>query len=98
MRGWLLPTALLLVLSDDTLARSNALKNVVLAMANLIAAVGFSLLGPVHWGAVVPLGLGLFSGGRLGPIVVRNSNPAVLRTVIGVVGVALAIKLGIDAY
>jgi uncharacterized protein len=70
----------------------------VLAMANLIAAVGFSLLGPVHWGAVVPLGLGLFSGGRLGPIVVRNSNPAVLRTVIGVVGVALAIKLGIDAY
>ena len=90
--------ALMLVATGESLARSNALKNVVLAMANLVAAVGFSLLGPVHWGAVVPLGLGLFSGGRLGPIVVRNSNPAVLRTVIGVVGVALAIKLGIDAY
>jgi uncharacterized protein len=90
--------ALLLVLSDEPLARSNALKNVVLGMANLVAAVGFSLLGPVHWGAVVPLALGLFSGGRLGPIVVRHSNPVALRTVIGIVGVALAIKLGIDAY
>lgn len=90
--------ALLLVLSDETLARSNALKNVVLAMANLVAAVAFSLLGPVHWGAVVPLALGLFAGGRLGPIVVRHSNPVVLRTVIGVVGLALAVKLGVDAY
>lgn len=90
--------ALLLVLSDDTLARSNALKNVVLAMANLVAAVGFGLLGPVHWLAVVPLGLGLFAGGRLGPIVVRHSNPVVLRTLIGIAGIALAIKLGADAY
>jgi uncharacterized protein len=46
----------------------------------------------------VPLALGLFLGGRLGPIVVRHSNPVVLRSVIGVVGIALAIKLGVDAY
>jgi uncharacterized membrane protein YfcA len=90
--------ALLLVLSDETLARSNALKNVVLGMANAVAAVGFSLLGPVHWGAVAPLALGLFAGGRLGPIVVRHSNPNLLRTVIGAVGLALAVKLGVDAY
>jgi uncharacterized protein len=90
--------ALLLLLSDETLARSNALKNVVLGMANAVAAVAFSVLGPVHWGAVVPLALGLFSGGRLGPIVVRHSNPDILRTVIGLVGLALAVKLGVDAY
>jgi uncharacterized membrane protein YfcA len=90
--------ALLLIAGDETLARSNALKNVVLGMANLVAAIGFSLLGPVHWGAAVPLALGLFAGGRLGPIVVRHSNPDVLRTVIGVAGIALAIKLGVDAY
>ena len=90
--------ALLLVGTDETLARSNALKNVVLGMANLVAAVGFSLLGPVHWGAVVPLALGLFAGARLGPIVVRHSNPGVLRAVIGVAGLALAVKLGVDAY
>ena len=43
--------ALLLVGTDDTLARSNALKNVVLAIANVAAALGFILLGPVHWDA-----------------------------------------------
>ena len=90
--------ALFLVGTNDTLARSNALKNVVLGMANAIAAVGFSLLGPVDWLAVAPLALGLFAGGRLGPIVVRHSNPTVLRTVIGVAGLALAVKLGVDAY
>ena len=43
-------------------------------MANLVAAVGFALFGAVDWGAVLPLALGLFAGGRLGPIVVRHSN------------------------
>ena len=76
--------ALMLAATRETLARSNALKNIVLAMMNVVAAVAFALLGPVHWLAVAPLALGLFAGGRLGPIVVRHSNPTILRTVIGV--------------
>jgi len=90
--------AILLVATDDTLARSNALKNVVLAIANVAAALGFIFLGPVHWDAVAPLALGLFAGARLGPIVVRHSNAGVLRALIGVAGLALAVKLGADAY
>jgi hypothetical protein len=31
-------------------------------------------------------------------VVVRRSNAAVLRTLIGLVGVGLAVKLGVDAY
>jgi uncharacterized protein len=34
----------------------------------------------------------------LGPHVVRRTNAAALRAVIGLAGVALAIKLGVDAY
>jgi uncharacterized protein len=90
--------ALLLVATDDTLARSNALKNVVLAIGNVAAALGFVFLGPVHWDAVAPLALGLFAGARLGPIVVRHSNAGVLRALIGLAGLALAVKLGLDAY
>jgi uncharacterized membrane protein YfcA len=90
--------ALFLVGTNEPLARSNALKNVVLGMANAIAAVAFALLGPVDWLAVAPLAVGLFAGGRLGPVVVRHSNPTVLRAVIGVAGLALAVKLGADAY
>ncbi len=90
--------ALLLVGTTDTLARGNALKNVVLGIANAAAALGFIVLGPVHWAAVPPLALGLFAGARLGPIVVRHANAGVLRTLIGLAGLGLAVKLGADAY
>jgi uncharacterized membrane protein YfcA len=90
--------ALMLAATGETLARSNALKNVVLGIANAAAAVGFSVLGPVHWTAVAPLAAGLFAGGRLGPIVVRHANAGLLRALIGLAGLALAVKLGVDAY
>jgi uncharacterized membrane protein YfcA len=90
--------ALMLVATGETLARSNALKNAVLGIANAAAAVGFALLGPVHWVAAVPLAVGLLAGGRLGPVIVRRSNPSLLRTIIGIAGLALAVKLGVDAY
>ena len=56
------------------------------------------MLGDVHWDALAPLALGLFAGARLGPVVVRHSNAGVLRALIGVAGLALAVKLGVDAY
>jgi len=90
--------ALMLVATGEPLARSNAFKNVVLGVANAAAAVGFAVLGPVHWDAAAPLAIGLFAGGRLGPIVVRRSNATLLRTLIGLAGVALAVKLAFDAY
>lgn len=90
--------ALLLAASDASLAQSNAVKNVVLATANLVAAAGFVLLGPVLWSAAVPLGIGCIVGGRLGPVVVRRAPGDVLRALIGVAGLALAVKLGLDAY
>jgi uncharacterized protein len=90
--------ALMLVATGESLARSNAFKNVVLGIANVAAAIGFAFFGPVHWGAAAPLALGLFAGGRLGPVVVRRSDATVLRVVIGVAGLALAVKLGVDAY
>jgi uncharacterized protein len=90
--------ALLLAATRDTLARSNALKNAVLGIANATAAVGFALLGPVDWATAAPLAAGLLAGGRLGPIVVRHSDARLLRTLIGLAGLGLAVKLGLDAY
>jgi uncharacterized protein len=90
--------ALMLVVTGEPLARSNALKNVMLGIANAAAALGFALLGPVHWSAAAPLAAGLLAGGRLGPVVVRHSNAALLRVLIGLAGLALALKLGVDAY
>ncbi|MFP5253043.1 MAG: sulfite exporter TauE/SafE family protein [Actinomycetes bacterium] len=90
--------ALLLAASDASLPQSNAVKNVVLATANVVAAGGFVLLGPVVWSAAVPLGVGCVIGGRLGPSVVRRAPGDLLRVLIGVAGVTLAVKLGLDSY
>ena len=81
-----------------TLAHANAGKNVILGIANGVAAILFAFLAPVHWPAVLALGIGCLIGSRLGPIVVRHAPAAPLRAVIGVAGLALAVKLGIDAY
>jgi uncharacterized membrane protein YfcA len=90
--------ALLLLGTPDSLAHTNALKNVLLGMANAVAAVGFAVTAPVHWIAVPPLAAGLFAGGRLGPIVVRHAPARPLRLLIGAAGLALAVVLGVEAY
>jgi uncharacterized membrane protein YfcA len=90
--------ALLLASTRDTLARSNAVKNVVLGLANATAAVTFIFFSSVHWSLVAPLALGCFAGGRLGPFLVRHAPARPLRIAIAVAGMGLAIHLGIDAY
>ena len=90
--------ALLLRAGHATLAHANAGKNVILGIANAVAAVAFAVFAPVQWLAVIPLGIGCVLGSRLGPVVVRHAPARPLRVVIGVAGVVLAIKLGVDAY
>ena len=79
-------------------ARGNALKNVLLGSANAVAALAYALFGPVHWIAVLPLGIGFFAGGRLGPVIVRRTPPDALRVVIAVLGLGLDVNLGWHAY
>ncbi|MFN8228470.1 MAG: sulfite exporter TauE/SafE family protein [Mycobacterium sp.] len=90
--------ALLLRTGHATLAHANAAKNVLLGASNLTAAVMFAVLAPVHWASAVPLGLGCLIGSRLGPVVVRHTPTTPMRIVIGIAALALAVKLGLDAY
>jgi len=90
--------ALLLHTTRSSLPRANAAKNVLLGIANSVAALTFVFLAPVQWSAVIPLGIGCLIGARIGPIVVRRSPALILRLLIGAAGLALAITLGIEAY
>jgi uncharacterized membrane protein YfcA len=90
--------ALLLVTTADTLARANATKNLLLGLANAVAAVAFVAVGPVRWSAVIPLAAGCLLGGRLGPIIVRRAPAAPLRVLIACAGLGLAVHLAMDAY
>lgn len=90
--------ALLLRAGASSLAHANAAKNVLLGVANAVAAVVFAIWAPVHWPAVLALGAGCLLGARLGPIVVRHAPAGPLRLLIGIAGLVLAAKLGADAY
>ena len=90
--------ALLLATSPESLPRCNAVKNVVLGVANLVAAILFIAFGSVDWVAAAPLAVGLFIGGRTGPIIVRRSPAQLLRVLIALAGVGLAVYLGVDSY
>jgi uncharacterized membrane protein YfcA len=85
--------ALLLVGLPLSLLQGNALKNVLLGLANAVAAVGFAAVGPVDWAAVAPMAAGLLVGARLGPAVARRLPATGLRITIGVAGLGLAAAL-----
>ena len=90
--------ALLLVGLPLSLLQSNALKNVLLGLANAVAAVGFAVFGPVEWWAVLPLAAGLLLGAWTGPVVARRLPAGLLRVGIAIAGLGLAVSLALQAY
>jgi uncharacterized membrane protein YfcA len=89
--------ALLMLTVETQLPRANALKNVLLGVADFVAAIAFVIFGPVHWSAAIPLGLGFIVGGLIGPTVARRVPADVLRVVISVAGMCLAVWLLVRA-
>jgi uncharacterized membrane protein YfcA len=90
--------AILLISTAEPMARSNAMKNLLLGLANAVAAVAFVAFGPVRWTAVLPLAIGFFIGGRIGPTVVRRAPGGPLRVLIALAGIGLAVHLALDTY
>lgn len=88
--------AMLLFATDKPLPSANALKNLLLGVANAVAAVGFMVFSDVRWAAAIPLGIGCIVGGRLGPGIVRRVPPTLMRVAIAIAGFALAVKLALD--
>jgi uncharacterized protein len=90
--------ALLTVSVAEPLARLVAARNLSLGLANAMAAVAFALFGPVRWTAAAPLAAGFLVGGSLGPALVRRLPGARLRVAIALLGLGLAVKLGVDTF
>ena len=95
--GVLMLAALLVGLPVDLL-RANALKNLLLGLANAAAAIGFAVAGPVDWFAAAVLAAGLLVGSWLGPAVARVLPATPLRIGIGVAGLGLAVALAIGLF
>jgi uncharacterized membrane protein YfcA len=85
--------AVLALAVETHLARANALKNVLLGVADIACSIVFILYGPVRWAAVVPLAVGVLAGSRAGPSLTRRVPLGILRIVVALAGLGLAIHL-----
>jgi uncharacterized membrane protein YfcA len=96
--GGIVMLALLVAMVAEPLARVNAVKNMLGAVANAVAAVAFAVFGHVDWAAVVPLAAGFLIGGWTGPALVRRIPGHVLRIGVAGCGLVVAVRLGVSAY
>jgi uncharacterized membrane protein YfcA len=85
--------AVLTLTTETHLPRANALKNVLLGVADIACSVVFIVYGPVRWPAVVPLACGVLAGSRAGPSLTRRIPASVLRIVVALTGLGLAVHL-----
>ncbi len=85
--------ALMLLTVDQDLPRANALKNMLLGIGDVVAAIGFVLFGPVHWKAAAAMAIGLLLGSFIGPSLTRRIPGPILRVVVALLGIGLAVWL-----
>lgn len=72
---------------DDTLARANAMKQVISLLVNVIAAGIYVVIGTIHWPSTIAIAAGSLVGGLLGGMLVSRIREVWLR------GVAIAVAL-----
>jgi uncharacterized membrane protein YfcA len=84
---------LLGVALGDSLQRVNAVKNILAALVNGVAAVVFIIVSHIAWGPAALIALGSVIGGQAGAKVGRKLPPWGLRALIVCVGIAALAKL-----
>lgn len=81
------------MLLEDTLQRLNAVKNILVAVVNAVAALFFLFVADFDWTAVVLIAVGSALGGQIGAKVGRLLSPAVMRILIVTVGTLAIVQL-----
>jgi uncharacterized membrane protein YfcA len=85
--------ALLGIFIGEGMQRLNALKNVLTATVNGVAAILFILVAPVAWQPAFLIAVGAIIGGQIGAVIGRRLPPLFLRGVIVVVGLFVGVRL-----
>ncbi|MFF7201245.1 sulfite exporter TauE/SafE family protein [Streptomyces sp. NPDC008141] len=81
------------MLLDDSLQRLNAVKNILAAVVNSVAAIFFLFVAHFDWQAVLLIAVGSAIGGQVGAKIGRRLPPAAVRALIVVVGSAAIVQL-----
>lgn len=94
----LLMIAVLSKIVHENYAIYNSMRNFASFMNNIVAATMFIFTIPIDWAVIIPLLIGLFTGGYIGPIIVRYIPSRMIKLAVGIFAVILAIVLGYQAY
>lgn len=94
----LLMIAVLSKIVHENYAIYNSMRNFASFMNNIVAATMFIFTIPIDWAVIIPLLIGLFTGGYIGPIIVRYIPSTVIKHAVGIFAVILALVLGYQAY
>ncbi|QBP18978.1 sulfite exporter TauE/SafE family protein [Acetilactobacillus jinshanensis] len=95
----ILMLALLSYTTDESFPVYNAIRNVAMLSANVIAIIIFIVYhAGIYWPVVFPLGIGLLIGSYCGPAIVRRVPERILKLVVAVAAVMMSIYLFIKAY
>ena len=62
----------------------NAERNVICGLAELVALAIYAFRSRIYWSESVPVALGMFLGGYVGPLLLRHISATVMRRVIAV--------------
>lgn len=89
---------LLTYLINNEFVVVNAVKNAICGMTNLVALVIYTFTSKIYWLDAIPMAIGMFIGGYLGPIVVRHVPAKVIRWVIAILATIQALIYFKQAY
>jgi len=87
--------ALLGIFLPESLQTINGIKNVLVALVNLTAAILFALVADVNWLGAVVVAIGATLGGQIGATLGRRLPARILRAAVVVVGLAVAAWLAL---
>jgi uncharacterized membrane protein YfcA len=82
----------------ESMQHLNAIKILLAGFANLLAAVVYAFLAPVHWSYAICLAVSSLIGGRLGAKFARRISGETLRVAIALLGLVVAAVLAVRAF
>jgi uncharacterized membrane protein YfcA len=85
--------ALLMIATGQQPAQCNALKNMLLGIADVSCCIVFIACWRVDWAAAAPMAAGFLVGSMIGPALTRRMPGNVLRILAALAGLALAVRL-----
>lgn len=93
--GVLVLTLFTVINRDQTYATNNAIKNVSIAVTNILSVIIYAFETTILWGYVLPMAVGYFFGGLVGPRIVRYVPTRVMQIIVGIGALILAVALAV---